>query len=67
MLGADWNLVLPTWFSCLAATSEPDEFAEQVLRTVHDLIGDGGGRYLKHARKGASSAQKRALRGRSRV
>ena len=61
-VGVDWARVLPTWFACLSATAEPDEYARRVADVVGELTSHDRGKYLAAARRIATPAQRKALR-----
>ena len=33
-VGIEWDMVLPAWFKCLAATAEPDEYAAAAIKHI---------------------------------
>jgi hypothetical protein len=64
-VGVDWEKVLPAWFACLAATTEPDEYARCVTQAIEKHGSYRREKYLAGARKVATPAQRQALRGAS--
>ncbi len=60
-VGADWRRVLPAWFTCLAATAQPEEYARRVVETVYGFDGRNGKKHLAAARRIATPAQRKAL------
>ncbi len=61
-VGVTWEEVLPAYFASLAATAEPDDYAEAVTGMVNDFVRHDRDKYLRKARGIASAAQRRALR-----
>ena len=61
-VGVDWRTVFPAYFRCLAGTATADEFAANVDRAIADFADHERPRHLAAARKGASAAQRAALR-----
>ena len=61
-VGVDWRTVFPAYFCCLAGTATADEFAANVDRAIADFADHERPRHLAAARKGASAAQRAALR-----
>lgn len=61
-VGVDWRRMLPAYFQSLAATSEPKEFAEHSINAIEDFAAHDRNRYLRNARRHASTAQKKALK-----
>jgi len=61
-VGVDWRTVFPAYFRCLAGTATADEFATNVDRAIADFADHERPRHLAAARKGASAAQRAALR-----
>jgi hypothetical protein len=57
----DWATVFPAWFTSLAATADPDDFAARVLLEVDDHVRDDRDRYFEIARNAATTAQREAL------
>ena len=62
-VGVDWGKVLPAWFVCLSATAEPDEYARRVVEVVDKYQNYRRDKHLAKARKTATPAQRKALRG----
>ena len=62
-VGVDWEKVLPAWFACLAVTTEPDEYARCVTEAIEEHGSYRREKYLAGARKVATPAQRKALRG----
>lgn len=60
-VGASWHQLLPAWFAALAATCDPEAFAEQVVGTIEVLHPYGVEDLLVAAQQIASPAQDRAL------
>lgn len=60
-VGVGWDELLPVYFRSLAATAEAEEYADAVLRLVHDFVDYRREPYLRKARGCASAAQKKAL------
>jgi hypothetical protein len=61
-VGADWEKVLPAWFTCLSATTDPQEYARRVVETIEKYVGYDRDKYLATARRIASPAQRKSLR-----
>jgi hypothetical protein len=62
-VGVDWGNVLPAWFTCLAATTEPDEYARRVAEAIDKNGSYRRDKLLTKARKVATPEQRKALRG----
>lgn len=62
-VGVQWEKVLPPWFSLLAATTEPEEYAERIVHVLKQHYHYGSGPMLAIARKKGSTAQRQALAG----
>jgi hypothetical protein len=62
-VGVDWEEVLPAWFACLAATTEPQEYARRVREAIEEHGSYRRKKHLSQARKVATPAQRQALRG----
>jgi hypothetical protein len=60
-VGVDWRTVLPTYFSCLARTSSPTEFAQTVDSTIEDFSPYDRPHYLAVARGVANVVQRSTL------
>lgn len=60
--GLDWDEVLPSYFTCLAASAEPEQFGDLVVRAIVDFADYRREKLLKEARRVASKSQKTALR-----
>ncbi len=61
-VGVDWDLVLPVWLRCLAATAAPEKYAREALAAIRDFVAYDRKRYLKKARAAGTSAQRQALK-----
>lgn len=59
----DWEKVLPAWFACLAATTEPQEYVRRVVAMIEEHGSYRRDKHLAQARKVATPAQRKALRG----
>ena len=57
----DGDTVLPAYFSCLSATSEPDEYARVATALVEDFVRYDRDKYLREARTLGTPAQQRML------
>lgn len=64
-VGVDWKKVLPVWFTCLAATAGPEEYAREARRAVDDFVGHRREDFLATARAKATPEQRELLRGRA--
>lgn len=62
-VGVDWGKVLPAWFAGLSATAEPDEYARRVTETIDEFDKYDRAKHLATARRTATPAQRRILRG----
>jgi hypothetical protein len=62
-VGVDWPKVLPVWFKVLAATAEPDEYAQQVVAFLSRHYSYGRDKMLVIARRSGSLDQRKALAG----
>jgi hypothetical protein len=62
-VGVNWETVLPAWFLCLSATTEPDEYVRRVTEAIEEHGSYRRDKYLVRARKVATPAQRKALRG----
>ena len=60
-VGVDWRKVLPAWFVCLSATTEPAEYAGRVIEVVDEFVKYDRDKHLLVARQKATPAQKMAL------
>ena len=60
-VGVDWRKVLPAWFVCLSATTEPDEYAGRVIEVVDEFVKYDRDKHLLVARQKATPAQNTAL------
>ncbi len=60
-VGVDWEKVLPPWFKVLAATAEPEEYGQRIIRLLKHHYDYGSARMLGVARKTATPAQRQAL------
>jgi hypothetical protein len=61
-VGISWREVLPAWFTCLSATTEPDEYARRAVQAIEKYGGYDRDKYLAKARKVATAEQRKALR-----
>ena len=64
-VGVDWPKVLPAWFACLAAGTEPDEYARRVVDSVDCFAQYARDTHLTTAAILASAAQSKALKERT--
>jgi len=62
-VGVDWEKVLPAWFICLSAPAEPEEYARRVVEAIEKQGSYRRDKYLAKARRVATPAQRKALRG----
>lgn len=60
-VGVDWAKVFPCWFTCLAATAPPEEYARQVLAAVDEFEKFQRDKHLATARRIATPEQRKAL------
>lgn len=60
-VGVEWQKVLPAWFTCLAATAEPGEYARRVVDVVDRFVEYDRDKHLTTASRRASAAQRKAL------
>ncbi len=60
-VGVDWLRVFPAWFRCLSATSQPEEYATQVIAVVDEFEHYARDKHLSSARRVATPAQREAL------
>jgi hypothetical protein len=60
-VGVDWQRVLPAWFRCLSATSQPLEYATQVITVVDDFGHHARDKHMSSAKRVATPAQRKAL------
>lgn len=61
-VGVDWDDVLPSYFKILALVTEPDEYAEYVIKIVKSQVDYNSQNYYNLALKPANPAQKKALK-----
>lgn len=61
-IGVDWDVALPAYFQCYAASSAGEEFAREVDRTIKDFADYERPKHLVAARRVANAEQKAALR-----
>ena len=61
-VGVRWEEVLPVYFTRLAATAEPDDYAQGVTGMVNDFVRYDTDKYQRKAQSGADAAQRKALR-----
>jgi len=57
----DWRKVLPVWFRCLSATTEPEEYARRVVEVVDRHDSFDRSKHFTAARKAGTPAQAKAL------
>jgi hypothetical protein len=62
-VGVNWEKVLPAWFTCLSATAGPEEYVRRVVEMIEEHGNYGRDKYLARARRIATPAQRKALRG----
>jgi hypothetical protein len=62
-VGVEWNKVLPAWFKCLSETAEPELYACRIVEIVDKFDDHNRAKHLAAARRIATPAQKKALRG----
>ncbi len=60
-VGVDWATVLPAWFTCLAATAGPEEYAGRVVDIVDRFKRGDRDKQLTLATSQASEEQRKAL------
>jgi hypothetical protein len=60
-VGVDWVTVLPAWFTCLAATAGPEEYAGRVVDIVDRFKRGDRDKQLTLAASQASEEQRKAL------
>lgn len=60
-VGVDWDRVLPSWFAVLAATAEPEEYAQRVGTLVNRHCGYKRDDVIALAARAATSEQRAAL------
>jgi hypothetical protein len=60
-VGVDWSEVLPVWFLCLSATTEPEEYARRVVQLVDQHDSYNRTKHFTAARKAGTPAQAKAL------
>ena len=58
-----WEKVLPAWFESLVPATNPEEYAEAVVGVIDEFDDSHRNKHLREARRVASPAQKKALRG----
>ena len=61
ILGIDWTKIFPAWFTCLAATVRPEEYARQVISNVDAFSKYHRDTHLATARSTANPAQQAAI------
>lgn len=61
-VGLDEEKVMPAYFSSLAATATPEEYANNVINSIEGRGTYNRDKFLKYARKVADPAQKKALK-----
>lgn len=57
-----WDEIMPAYFKCLAATSEPGDYAGAVTAIIDYFVRYDRDKYLRKARSVANPAQRNALR-----
>jgi hypothetical protein len=57
-VGVDWKQVLPAWFTVPSATTEPEEYAQQITGLLERHYSRGSTRMLGVARKIAMPARR---------
>jgi len=60
-VGVDWAKVFPCWFTCLAATAPPEDYARHVLAAVDEFERFHRDKHLATARRIATPEQRKAL------
>lgn len=60
-VGVDWSSVLPVWFTCLAATATPIEFAHEAIEVIDNFDKFRREEHLVSAFNVASADQRDAL------
>lgn len=60
-VGVDWGKVLPAWFVCLSATTDPEEYARFVIEVVDEFAEYSRDKHLAVAGRKATPAQRKAL------
>lgn len=60
-VGVNWSTVLPAWFTCLASTAGPQDYAADVLSKINSFAPGQQKKLLARARKVASPAQRHVL------
>lgn len=60
-VGVDWGRVLPAWFVCLSATTDPEEYARRAIEVVGEFAEYNRDKYLAVAGRKATPAQRKAL------
>jgi hypothetical protein len=61
-VGVDWNNVLPAYFRCLSATTQPDEYASRVVAIVEEFERHSRERHFAAARRIGTPQQRQALK-----
>ena len=60
-VGVDWVKTLPAYFACLAACSEPDDYACKAEKAIRELDDYHRARLLRSAKRAGTAPQKKAL------
>lgn len=60
-VGVDWGKVLPAWFVCLSATTDPEEYARRAIEVVGEFAEYNRDKHLAVAGRKATPAQRKAL------
>lgn len=60
-VGVDRSEVLPVWFRCLSATTDPEEYARRVVQIVDQHDSYNRAKHFTAARKAGTPAQAKAL------
>jgi hypothetical protein len=60
-VGVDWRKILPAWFVCLSATTDPEEYARRAVEVVDKFVKYDREKYLAVACRKASAEQRKAL------
>jgi hypothetical protein len=61
-VGVDWDKIFPAYFSCLAATAPPQEYASQVVSIVDEFERHSRDRHLARAQRIGNPLQRQALK-----
>lgn len=60
-VGVDWVKTLPAYFACLAAYSEPDDYARKADKVIRELDDYHREKLLRSAKRAGTAPQKKAL------